>query len=362
MAKGKLTISIDLALAWSVWDRLTAEDLTLAETAERPICAALIELFDRYEIPATWAIVAGLLDEASAKSRSGCASCWYAPDIIDRLLHAKVVHEIGGHGGRHVEFGKIPASEAREDLEFARAVHHAHALPLTSFVFPRNSIGHLDLLAEAGMRTFRGLDIGWFGSAARTGRLAGRAANFVDKILPIAPSSVAPVERGGLIEIPGSMLLLGRNGPRRFILPAVTRAKLRLGLARASHTGGIFHLWFHPSNFYYRRDEQLATLAWFLEHAADEASRGRLELRTMGSYVGEPAGEACGFTRPCVRPAARSDQKRQPRKWQVTFIRNRRVFLGVVEALDRPAAEAAAKERFGLTNKQRKHLMITERP
>ena len=48
MAKGKLTISIDLELAWGVWDVLTAEHIYLAETAERPICAALIELFDRY--------------------------------------------------------------------------------------------------------------------------------------------------------------------------------------------------------------------------------------------------------------------------------------------------------------------------
>src|SRR6516225_11087192 len=101
--KARLIISIDLELAWGYWDCLTAENLRMAETAERPICAALIELFDRYEIPATWAIVAALLDEASAKSRPGGASCWYAPDIIDRLFHAKVVHEIGGHGGRHVE-------------------------------------------------------------------------------------------------------------------------------------------------------------------------------------------------------------------------------------------------------------------
>jgi hypothetical protein len=42
------------------------------------------------------------------------------------------------------------------------------------------------------------------------------------------------------------------------------------------------------------------------------------------------------------------------------FIRNRGVFLGVVQAPDRQAAEVAATERFGLTNKQRKHLMITE--
>ena len=83
MARGKLTISIDLELAWGVWDVLTADHLRLAETCERPICAALIELFDRYEVPATWAIVAALLDEASSLSRPGSKKCWYAPDVLD---------------------------------------------------------------------------------------------------------------------------------------------------------------------------------------------------------------------------------------------------------------------------------------
>lgn len=59
MAKGKLTISIDLELAWSIWDIATPEDLRIMEAAERPICTALIELFDRCEVPATWGMVAG---------------------------------------------------------------------------------------------------------------------------------------------------------------------------------------------------------------------------------------------------------------------------------------------------------------
>jgi peptidoglycan/xylan/chitin deacetylase (PgdA/CDA1 family) len=290
--KGTLTISIDLELAWGVWDIITPADLRMAETAERPICSELIALFDRYEIPATWAMVAALLDEDSANARPGDKSCWYAPDIIDRLVGAKVAHEIGSHGGKHVYFRDIPAAQARQDLDYARAVHRANALPYNSFVFPRNAVGHLDLLAEAGLRTFRGPDVGWFRTAARAGRIASRAANFADKFLPIPPSLVRAAKCGALVDIPGSMLFLGRNGARRFILPAVSRAKLRMGLERARAAGGVFHLWFHPSNFYYRRDEQLATLAWFLAHAAGEAGRGRIEIRTMGSYAEEQSAAA----------------------------------------------------------------------
>jgi len=286
MPKAKLTISIDLELAWGYWDILTPEHLRMAETAERPICAALIDLFDRHEIRATWAIVAALLDEDSAKSRPGSTKCWHAPDIIERLVGARTRHEIGSHSGKHVYFGEITAAQAREDLDYMRAVHRANDLPHRSFVYPRNVIGHMDLVAQAGLYTFRGPDVGW-------GRASGptaRAVNLAHQLLPIPPSAAFAQKRGPLIDIPGSMLLMGRNGARRFVLPWVTRAKLRAGLARACRSGGTFHLWFHPSNFYYRTEEQVDTLAWFLEHAADEAGRGRIEIRTIGDYADDPTG------------------------------------------------------------------------
>jgi peptidoglycan/xylan/chitin deacetylase (PgdA/CDA1 family) len=285
MRKGAVTISIDLELAWGVWDILTPADLALAEAAERPICAALLELFDRHQVAATWALVAALLDRKSAEARPGSPACWHAPDIVERIVRASAGHEIGSHGGRHIYFADIASAEARDDLAFAADQHRANGLPFTSFVFPRNAVGHLDALAEAGLRTFRGPDVGWTGAARRAGRRIGQAVNLADKMLPIPPSAVTASRRGGLIDIPGSMLLLGRNGPRRFVLPAVTRAKLHLGLERAQRTGATFHLWFHPSNFYFRRAEQLDTLAWFLARAADAAGRGQIEIRTMGAYA-----------------------------------------------------------------------------
>ncbi len=285
MTTGKLTISIDLELAWGIWDHLSDEDLRLVETGERPICTALIELFERYRVPATWAIVAALLDEGSSGRHRGPKSCWYAPDIIERLVNTKAGHEIGSHSGRHIYFDQASAVDARDDIQFAKSVHRAHSLSFDSFVYPRGLLGHLDILAEAGLKTCNYADVGWINVPRRAGRRVGQVANLVDKLLPIPPQPAALEQCGPLIHIPKSMLLMGRNGLRRFALPAVTRAKLRSGLDRARQTGGIFHLWFHPSNFYHRRDEQLGTLAWFLGHAANEASRGHIDIRTMGSYA-----------------------------------------------------------------------------
>jgi hypothetical protein len=288
MTKGKLTISIDLELAWGVWDTVTAEDLRLAETAERPICSALLQLFDRHGIGATWVTVAALLDEASAKERPGSKSCWYAPDVIERIAGARMRHEIGSHGGRHIYFNRISEAQASDDVEFAKSVHHRHGLGFVSFVFPRGAVGHPDLLARAGLRVVRSRDVGLLRTAHHGGRLAARAANFAEQFFPVPPHPAFVEKLGTLTDIPGSMQMIGRNGLRRFVLPAVTRAKLTMGLERARVSGGTFHLWFHPSNFYYRRDEQLGVLDSFLERAAAEAGRGRIEICTMGSYA-QPA-------------------------------------------------------------------------
>lgn len=257
----------------------------MVEDWERPICSTLIELFDRYEVPATWAIVASLLDAESAISRPGGESCWYAPDIIDRILQAKTDHEIGNHGGRHVYFDDIDASRAVEDLAYARDVHHSHSLPFDSFVFPRNLVGHLSVVANSGLQVFRGPETGWVSATRGLLKTAGRAAHLTDKLIPLSPKAVIAKRCEDLVDVPASMLLLGRNGLRRLVSPSVSRSKLAAGLERAQSSGGIFHLWFHPSNFYYRREEQFATFEWFLEVASARAAQGLIDFRTMGSYA-----------------------------------------------------------------------------
>jgi peptidoglycan/xylan/chitin deacetylase (PgdA/CDA1 family) len=290
--KGKLTISIDLELAWGFWDILTPEILRQSESAERPICDALLELFDRYAVPATWAVVAAMLDRASAQGRPGREASWYAPDIVERIRAAKASHEIGSHGGRHLYYDRMSAAQAQADLDFVADVHRRNGLTLASFVFPRNAVGHLDLLARAGFRVFRGPDTGWARLAPRLGASAGRVVTFADKVLPIPPAPARPQAYGGLVDVAGSMLLPGRDGARRFILPQVSRAKLAMGLKRAQRSGETFHFWFHPCNFYYRREEQFATLTWFLERAAEEASRGDIEICTMAAYAQSVPAEA----------------------------------------------------------------------
>lgn len=289
MRQGALCISIDVELAWGIWDRPSAAYLRLCAERERAVVRDVLGLLASREIPATWAVVGQLLRRprrVPVPSEFG-DRIWYAPDVVEAIHAARPVQDIGSHGFAHIYFHQASRDEARADLQAARAAHDEHGLAFTSFVFPRNQVDHLDLLAQAGIAVFRSADRGWHAAVRRRlGTWPGRAANLMDKVLPVAPAVVQPsAVAGPLVELPGSLLLLGRAGARRVVPPASLSWKARLGLRRAARSGRVFHLWFHPSNFYWDPDVQLRVLQEILDDACELRERGLLEIRTMASYA-----------------------------------------------------------------------------
>jgi len=282
MAACYLCISIDLELAWGIWDKPNPDYHARCAERERKIVARLLEMFETYEVAATWAIVGRLLERDPAHDQP----IWYAPDLIEQIRAARIAQDIGSHSYAHVYFGETDRERLRADLAAARRVHDEHKLPFVSFVFPRNQVAHLDLLREAGIRVFRSVDQGWHIEVRdRLGKTAGRLANLADKVLPVPPATVHPITHDGLVELPSSMLLLGRNGLRRAVHPSALAAKAMLGLERARRAGGIFHLWFHPSNFYYDTDRQLDTLERIVRRACTLRDRGQLAIQPMNEFA-----------------------------------------------------------------------------
>ena len=288
MTVGSLCISIDVEAAWGIWDKPSGEYHRRCAERELDILRRLAALFDRHEAPVTWAIVARLLerDPKASTTTSYGDRIWYLPEVIDIVRGARVEHDIGSHSYAHLYFGEATREDLRRDLAEARRVHATHGLPFVSFVFPRNQVAHLDLLRDAGVRVFRSVDVGWhIDVRTKLGRVPGRIANLADKLVPIPPVPVSPVAHDDLVELPSSMLLLGRNGVRKIVPPALVVAKARLGLESARRAQKAFHLWFHPSNFYYDTDVQLETLEKILAHAARLRNRGELEIQPMSSFA-----------------------------------------------------------------------------
>lgn len=284
MAVGSFCVSIDVERAWGIWDKPSPEYWRRCLEAEQRIVERLIQVFDRYEVAGTWAVVGRLMDRDV--TRPGEPALWFAPECVDAIRAARCPQEIGSHSYEHVYYGEIDRETAMRDLASARRVHATRNLEWTSFVFPRNGVAHLDVLAAQGLKVFRSVDHGLHMSVRRRfGHTAGRVANLVDKLLPLPPVAVEPiVHANGLVEIPTSMLLMSRQGMRRAVHPRILELKAFQGLGAAVRTSNVFHLWFHPSNFYYETDTQFRIFENILRRVRTLREAGKLQSRTMGSF------------------------------------------------------------------------------
>src|SRR5215831_10733649 len=128
MARGSLCISIDVEGAWGIWDKPSAAYHERCARHEASIVRGLVELFDRFEVGATWAVVGRLmeLDEAAARTTAHGARIWYAPELIELVRAARTPQDIGSHSYAHVYFGSASREAARDDLAAARRIHDRH--------------------------------------------------------------------------------------------------------------------------------------------------------------------------------------------------------------------------------------------
>ena len=102
----------------------------------------LVETLNDVEIPVTFA-VRGQLTEVNNS-------------ILELLLKSSVKHDIGAHGYYHKEFRNLSQNEAEDELKMISAGMKKFGITPRSFVFPRNSVAHLNLLEKYGYKCYRG--------------------------------------------------------------------------------------------------------------------------------------------------------------------------------------------------------------
>ena len=218
LEKGVFLLSIDTELAWGSVCNGSFRSRLGHYQKTRGVIRRLLELQERYQIRATWAKVghlflgqcwaedgvkhpeitrpayqwfAGDWFDADPGSDVDTDPFWYGPDIVKQVQDCKAPQEIGSHGFSHMIVGDPGCSRDCFRSEIRACVEQAEkrGITLKSFIFPRNSVGHLDVLAEHGLSTFRGVTPAWYT------RLPGpprRLARLVDSVLPIPPPVVAP--------------------------------------------------------------------------------------------------------------------------------------------------------------------------
>jgi len=315
LPRGVFTLSLDFELIWGTLDLFGPERFRRACEFERAVVIdTLLSLLSEHEISATWCAL-GHLFLPSCQREGGMAHpeivrprhAWvhqdwfhhdpcrdeaaepvfYGRSLLERIRACPVPQEIGSHGFSHAIFGDAGCSRESAQSELLACVRAAREMGIVprSFAFPRNRVGHLDLLPGHGFSCYRGPGPRWYERRSAPGGL-DRLAHLAAVVAAIRPPVVSPrFVREGLWDIPGSMIYFPMHGARRYIPLSARVRRAKKGLRSAARQRKVFHLWFHPTNLADEPERMFAGLREILRAAADLRRRGDLDIEPMGALA-----------------------------------------------------------------------------
>jgi peptidoglycan/xylan/chitin deacetylase (PgdA/CDA1 family) len=298
MGKAVFIISLDTESIWGYHAYPFHKDIDMLirdNTNGRGSINNLLNVFEKYNIPATWAIVGHLFLER-CKKRDGiphkdmppfrdnwyfidpCTDIqkdplFYGKDIIESVLSNQIEHEIGCHSFSHVQFSKCSYKVAEAEIKKCVEIAKKYGIVLQSFVFPENMIGHINVLKKYGFEIYRGKNVGRYDLNQRL--LFRKFNGALDKLIA---SPIEPKWMDGIWEIPSSMYFCDPQ-IKSSVLP---RAKL--GLYRAIKSKKVFHIFLHPQDLL-KYPSLICDLDKFLGIVAKKRDEGDLEVMTMGNYA-----------------------------------------------------------------------------
>jgi len=160
-------------------------------------------------------------------------------------------------------------------------------IEMRSFAFPRNEVGHLDVLKEFGFECYRGPERNWYEGKSWPASVK-RLCHLWDVITAATPAVTLPKTTDGkLWNIPGSMVYFPMHGLRRYIPISTRIARAVKGLEAAARQRAVFHLWFHPTNLADQTEVMFDGLRRILSHASTLRERGDIEVLSMKALLTE---------------------------------------------------------------------------
>jgi peptidoglycan/xylan/chitin deacetylase (PgdA/CDA1 family) len=298
---GSVVLSLDAELGWGFHD-LPSPPAPRYENA-RAGWQQLVSLFEEFDVRATWAVVGHLFLEECDGEHPGhpAPPDWFArertswrsrPDLrfgdglIEALFESAIDHDIGSHTFSHVVFGDRNTDRTLADAEVTAAIEAAEGYDSspTSFVYPRNRVGHRDVLADHGFTCYRGRAPIRPTDDLPGGRPLGK---LIEATVDTPPLVTPRRDEFGLVNVPASMYLFGFEGTARSVAefvwadPVVRRATR--GIDAAARKGGICHLWLHPNNLVAPRDRR--RMRAIVSHLAKRRDQGAVAIETMADVA-----------------------------------------------------------------------------
>lgn len=315
MTTSILTLSLDFELFWGTRDHRSLAAYGPRVEGGRTAIPRILELFEEFDIHATWAIVGFVFFEGPADLIERLPSVlpdyaearlspypeissigtprlpreyFFAPELVDQIRRTPF-QEIGSHTFSHyycLEEGQTAAAFAA-DLEAMRAAAQDKlAAAMRSLVFPRNQANddYLELCRQAGIVAYRGNPRSWVYEPKKQGdeTLLRRGLRLADSYLNLTGHhghALGDLAFGPLVDVPASRFL--RPYARRLrALEPLRLNRIEQDLSHAAANGLLYHLWWHPENFGKDTDENLGFLRKVLEHYRSLAERG--QMRSLG--------------------------------------------------------------------------------
>jgi peptidoglycan/xylan/chitin deacetylase (PgdA/CDA1 family) len=312
---GALVISLDFELRWGIHDLHPPDGGAYRANllGVRTAIPRMLDLFEEYDVAATWATVGMLMSESREEweryrprvtpryldpsldtyrvevgDSEAADPLHFGMSLVEQIRH-RAGQEIGSHSYGHycaLEPGSDPES-FRQDLESAVAIAKSKGITLRSLVPPRLQFNsaYAQIITEAGFTNCRSSAAGWLyraSNGARYFRPDIRAGRLIDHFLPITGDQVIQWATipfvGSLCCLPASFFLRAYSPQLRHLDP-LRFQRIARGIRSAARTGGVYHLWWHPHNAGAHTDEYLAFLRKLLDVYADCRERyGMLSL------------------------------------------------------------------------------------
>lgn len=323
-------ISLDFELLWGMCDKQSIGTYGDHVLGEREAVPAMLNLFRKYGVKATWATVGMMLYESRAellRNLPDLLPTYARPDLdpyrlLDSIgedersdpyhfglsLTRKVLDcegmELGSHSFSHyycLEPGQTEA-QFRADLAASVAALERLGRRPTSFVFPRNQFNpsYLPACADAGFTCFRGNERSslYRDGTSRAQGLPHRGLRLLDHYLDLSgPNGFVPREEGGLVNCPSSRFFRPVH-PLLRPLEGQRLRRIKGAMEAAARAGKCFHLWWHPHNFGTQQAENLANLEDLLRFHVTLRDRYGVVPLTMGEVAERTLGGRIALATP----------------------------------------------------------------
>jgi hypothetical protein len=297
---GKFVISLDFELMWGVRDKKTIEQYGGNILGVHQVIPKLLNIFNKYEIKATFATVGFLFFESRDELLKNIpenipnyfdqnlspygdyiinledvseGKYHFAPNLI-KLIKENGKQEIASHTFSHyycLEKGQDVLS-FKSDLESAIKTAKLFGVEIRSLVFPRNQFNeeYLKVCYELGIICYRGNEKSWIYEAKNGSDETWyrRMFRLIDAYINISGHNCYPDEyfkNKDIIDVPSSRFLRPFSS-KLSLLDTLRLRRIKSGMTYAAINNQTYHLWWHPHNFGANQEENFLFLDLILNH------------------------------------------------------------------------------------------------